>query len=1681
MPVSSITEHWIKQGAVNIELNFFGDPDYLQVSTLAGAVIMAFKTDVIGYNAAHNYRSWPLEAAQTHFEDTDAFNVYARLTRDEINPRALIIYDPILRDIEGREINYDDAGNEVLGVADPEYFYIYLGQISASVDNSGNKVLREWVDGFNFGSLDTDQYRRDEESGAWAKMFKLNSVTDLIDVLKTISSAVINKLTVAKEFIIGGKSVKDVAISTDSKVSDKENDTTLPTTGYVSKKIETLDDKFLRKDKEDSTAYKQRFLGGIEVGEAFDSMSDAGKGTIIDRTGRIQGGRIELRSSLTIGKNGYAEGFTGFGGRIDEDANAELESLRLRRFLEVPELRFNRIDVKLGDKWNAPGAGIIERVEPDVNADGTLAMTGTAWLKLEDGEYGAIAVGDICMGIFHSLDSSMNATEDYDSADGIFQYAGFYTCYFTITDITGADNKEFRYQMRPTSEAWRLTYHPSAAMTFVSYGSFTDPNRMSSQYTTRTYTRLLVWQNSWEIKASNIAMQWGDLSNLAIHGINMQGYSAYLNNIYMTGVVKQLNSAGNEIHVANDRGEYVSGTHYDYYDRVSYDGGLWLCVAEGGTNTVPSKNDSAWLNQVPAAQGITSQPSWDSSKVPYPASTILKFADRVWISNKETSAAPLPLYTDPNGNYYKTPEGGYYIASETQSADWDLLLDSSGLVDGEDGASIEVRYSADGTNWHFPYKDGDIYMQQRIGSDSAWSDIINFVGADGKNGSDGQYAEYQFAVNDSLTIAPTTGWQDTPPTVGDGQYLWMRMRIVDPNTNTATSWSVARIGGEEGTSVFKSTVFFRTNNTPSTPEGGSYASPKPTTTGWSDGIPEGEQILWASTRVFTHNGKKPQEDVWSTPRQMTDTADFDVEFSSVENPNPPQGHPNTNTQWSNESGTDTIWMATSQKKNGVWGEWKVSKIKGEKGDMGVSITTHGQWKNGKVVPVMGIVTMAGNSYIAKIETSNPPLWCYTDPNGNYYLTPEGGYYLTGEDNTAEYDLLTTSGKDGNDGKDYEWIYQVKATADIPSTPNSVQQDDYVPSGWNDDPTGVSETLPYEFASFRTKKDGKWSDYSTPAIWAKFGKDGQNAIYADMDNEMDSVALTSDGKTTAATELSTTVSMWNGSTKATLKSISISQVGGVTTNYTLSSGLIKFNIAKGVTIAEHNEFKITVVATINGVDESRTLTFTLNGVKAGADGKAAVLYKILLSVNAVTKKSDGTYSVEGVSATRMKIEDGVTSITSEGKLKYLIDDKDASMYETEIGNAVEIPSFSFADRIRFTFYSEDGYILDRETVPMITDGAGFKMMGNWKSGLSVPVRGVVQMGGSTFVAKKATSRPPLFCYTDPNGNYYLTPEGGYYLTGESNTEDYETWAAKGDPGKDGSPGVDGVPGADGKPGAQGYSGCVTRTWDTYLPTQKYRNDKDAAPTELEATGIRYLDVLLVESTTNASGYEAYECVKTCVGSNPVGQSYNEAGISDDGNWRTASNLATAFIAKFIALDANIKFAASGQLVILDELNKICAGMSGRQQGKKTRIWAGGEDPDNAPFRVNQEGQLIAKDASIEGKIVASNLGYRTNSIGGSMEGYALGNQSTNYILPTINGESKEVRFFVPQTTRALIEIYVSVANLDKDVILANVDGVSNGATSVVLGSNTLYTFTSIPNYDNLGKDGWFVTSQDLIKL
>lgn len=389
---------------------------------------------------------------------------------------------------------------------------------------------------------------------------------------------------------------------------------------------------------------------------------------------------LSMFAGAVFGKNGFASGLTGFGAKIFDTGHGEFESMFIRRFLEVPELRYNRVMVTLGDKWRAPGAGIIETVDTG---------TKTCTLKLEDGEIGAVAVGDICMGIYHNITG--NATEDYDDGKGNRRFAGFCTVYFTITEVTGERNETFKYQLRPTSSSWSSSFDPFEMMTFVAYGSFTNTERQTSVYETRTYTRMLWKQNTWEISAANVALQYGDLSNLNIFGLNMDGYSMYLNNIYMTGIIKQIKPDGTPVQTLNFREEgYIPGVHYDYYDSLSYNGSMWACINEDGSSSVPGSNGD-WLeiaSKGDKGDGYTQMGQFKTGMV-VPKMGVVSMGGGSYVAKASTTNPPLWCWTDNAGNRFTFNDGGYVLTGEVNTAEYDVWAEKGDTGEkgdkGDDG------------------------------------------------------------------------------------------------------------------------------------------------------------------------------------------------------------------------------------------------------------------------------------------------------------------------------------------------------------------------------------------------------------------------------------------------------------------------------------------------------------------------------------------------------------------------------------------------------------------------------------------------------------------------------------------------------------------------------------------------------------------------------------------------------------------------------------------------------------------------------------------------------------------------------------------------------------------------------------------------------------------------------------
>lgn len=348
------------------------------------------------------------------------------------------------------------------------------------------------------------------------------------------------------------------------------NDKTLPSdrnTFSAKRILNEIKERALSRIGDDSASGLITFLNGLSSLNGMDVVGGIATDTLTatEITTQILNALDKLIAkdatfSDDVSSADYAEKLLGW--MINASGDIDAKSLRLRDFLEVPEFRYNRVSIVSGESWNAPGGGIVEAVD---------TVEGILYLKLEPGERADVEADDICKASFNDE-------------------TGFRTAYFRITEKLG--DTAFKYVLRSET-----TFHPCKAMHFVSYGNFTNADRQKSSYSAQNYVRYLTGVNGWEIRKEMIAMQLGDLSNLKLFGIDMTGHSAYLRNIYMTGVIRQLSDDGvTESRVPCFKGEWTEGDYY-HYDEVTHLGSIWLCISEVPTAQEPTEGATDWLEK----------------------------------------------------------------------------------------------------------------------------------------------------------------------------------------------------------------------------------------------------------------------------------------------------------------------------------------------------------------------------------------------------------------------------------------------------------------------------------------------------------------------------------------------------------------------------------------------------------------------------------------------------------------------------------------------------------------------------------------------------------------------------------------------------------------------------------------------------------------------------------------------------------------------------------------------------------------------------------------------------------------------------------------------------------------------------------------------------------------------------
>lgn len=232
---------------------------------------------------------------------------------------------------------------------------------------------------------------------------------------------------------------------------------------------------------------------------------------------------------------------------------------------------------------------------------------------------------------------------------------------------------------------------------------------------------------------------------------------------------------------------------------------------------------------------------------------------------------------------------------------------------------------------------------------------------------------------------------------------------------------------------------------PDTPVGGSWDYDTNTITypeGWSGSDSNPNGYVWMSSATFSSKGTIVVP--WSTPVRLTgadghDGADgSNIEFvykltvTSLVTPTKPTGN----------SQTEAIRQGWTDHPTGISEEYQCEWVCSH------NLQTDGTWS----------------------EWEGPTIW-------------------------------SKWGVNGKDGDGVEYIYQRTKLPASPKeiTDNNPDQDEYIPQSapgeqpWFDDPKGVTQELQYEWVSKRKYKGDthKWGNFSSPALWAKWGDNGQD--------------------------------------------------------------------------------------------------------------------------------------------------------------------------------------------------------------------------------------------------------------------------------------------------------------------------------------------------------------------------------------------------------------------------------------------------------------------------------------------------------------------------------------------------------------------------------------------------------------
>lgn len=1074
MTLARTADYWFSPSAFFVQLNAAGDRNFIHANCAAGSAVMCYMKGIngLGYDNGHNYKRWTLIASPTAFNDNKAKYVYIAIPKsDAADAVAQFVWPSEKLDIYG----YNEAG-ELIGSED--YFYIWTQGIISASEINGVRVDREWTQMYETGTLSTDEAFDADRDGLW---WRWDPITDTVEFIKTISKAVFEELkadfaTIGQLFVendarVGGDlNVDGIIWALQGRINDLRSQnfsgSGLGDTGWwltndkdghsyleVDELLVRMKATFLELE-----IRKETFTGG--------NVHYSPAGSIIYRVDYMTAdnlllGYTEVRVPWLLKRMPFLlDKFAYSARRRIRREMADEEWLRCAKFrcymMADDGTTATRNWWQVGDQARCQS---FNKTKVQAKRNGTYSTT---YVNAEDPSEPwstdfywrmVIEVGSELLEDGHA----------YDYVD------------FAFADQKDAAGNYVNSEADRRAQCIAGSGIPAAGDTIVCMGNRFNPERMNM------VSILSVGADAPAIKG------YKGINTFSFEGCEVFCISPKKVEI-RSNSFKWILDDGKVLPPKMFRGVYVPGTRYHYYDEVSWIGSIWLCIItdeyfwENRQGTRFSANE---VRNVQEGEGnfdytVANLPGMEGDEIYHGEDHYYKQGT---VGNQEVFYVRNYTYSEPadtNPSWLKEVSKGTEITQviEKYSASkdginhppedaqyWHDTIEQTGIVPGQYLWTRTVTYYSDDRTPTEHY------------SVSRWG-----IDGDGIADINSYYWSTDILIQDMAAYERenTVNWVDTYAELGDlglkqGNWVWEKTQIIydladdiDGNPRTLpdlVSYRCNRIGADALIGQEEYYCLRITNNIDTAFQG---------IDGW--GIPW-YRGSYANSEGGRLNPSGSINDIWK-PKMPT--------YSSGE------AKYLWNFEW-HVSGDGTQW-ATTPRCIG-------NHAKGIKGVIELYALSASKVPISSQVPIPSDIN-AKNTF-GQIPTSNfgdPQVWgderYDRAPNDTYpyQWNWERTLYSDGT-HEDHYHVSAVKGTKGEDGAGTEFIYKLtdaESRPDNPANPTDRTADDFVPTGWTDNPSGISFEHQYEWVSQRTKQTGgTWGNFGTPTLWAKWGQNGQD--------------------------------------------------------------------------------------------------------------------------------------------------------------------------------------------------------------------------------------------------------------------------------------------------------------------------------------------------------------------------------------------------------------------------------------------------------------------------------------------------------------------------------------------------------------------------------------------------------------